>query len=266
MPRRQLVEIHDQTWCPRLLGHSVRSVLQLSAEIMQMYSCILPQLLEATKDEQQVIDLCSGAGGPWLGLVKALPKDSSLRIRLTDLFPNRAAFRQALKATQGVIGFEPESVDATDVPASLTGFRTLFASFHHFEPAMARSILQDAVDKHEGIGIFEMTERTPLGIGFVALTSPLGPLVLTPLIRPFSWARLFWTYIIPVLPLMAMFDGVVSCIRTYSPAELQQLVESLDADNYEWQIGKVRAPFNPMRVTYLIGRPRKVATEIRAAS
>jgi len=49
-------------------------------------------------------------------------------------------------------------------------------------------------------------------------------------------------------------DGVVSCLRTYSPVELEAMVESLDAPGYEWEIG-VERKLSPLPITYLIGHP-----------
>ena len=38
-------------------------------------------------------------------------------------------------------------------------------------------------------------------------------LLATPFILPFRWSRLFWTYIVPALPLVLTFDVVVSLLR-----------------------------------------------------
>ena len=43
------------------------------------------------------------------------------------------------------------------MPDELGGFRTLFNAFHHFPPERARAILEDAVHKGQGIGVFEFT-------------------------------------------------------------------------------------------------------------
>ena len=50
-------------------------------------------------------------------------------------------------------------MSATAVPARLSGFRTMFTSFHHFKPEQAQAILADAVRNRCGIGIFEFTYR-----------------------------------------------------------------------------------------------------------
>ena len=137
----------------------------------------------------------------------------------------------------------------------MNGFRTFFTSFHHFDPDNARQILQDAVAKQTGIGIFEVTQRSSLAILWMILV-PLVVWVVTPFIQPFSWKRLVLTYLFPIIPLAIAWDGLVSCLRSYSPEELRDLLGSFKAD-YEWQIGEVRGPLSPVPVTYLIGLPRR---------
>ena len=55
---------------------------------------------------------------------------------------------------------------------------------------------------------------------------------------------------LPLLPLIVLFDGIVSCLRTYSPDEL---VASLDAPSYTWEIGTESVRGAPVSLTYLIG-------------
>lgn len=87
------------------------------------------------------------------------------------------------------------------------------------------------------------------------LPTPLRVLLTTPLIRPFRWSRLFWTYIVPALPLVLLFDVIVSLLRLYSVEELRDLTVGLD--QHDWDIGIVRARPIPLPITYLIGVPRE---------
>jgi hypothetical protein len=139
-------------------------------------------------------------------------------------------------------------------PKELEGFRTLFSSFHHFEPEQARAILEDAVKDRRGIGIFEMTARSPLAVLCMVL-APITTLLFTPFIRPFRWSRLVWTYLVPVVPVLAMFDGIVSCLRTYSASELTELISGLQDCGYTWEIGEEKAALSAVPVTYLVGYP-----------
>jgi hypothetical protein len=49
---------------------------------------------------------------------------------------------------------------------------------------------------------------------------------------PMVASRLFWAYVVPAIPLATLFDGIVSCLRTYTPAELMALTEGIDG--YQW--------------------------------
>ena len=146
-----------------------------------------------------------------------------------------------------------EPVDATPVPGHLSGFRTLFTSFHHFAPPHATRILQDAVEHRRGIGIFEITERMPASF-LLAFANILLVLLMAPFTRPFRWTRLFWTYLPPVAPLFVWWDGFASIFRSYTVDELRAMVDALPPNDYVWHIG--REPTQPLRITYLIGYPK----------
>jgi hypothetical protein len=180
----------------------------------------------------------------------------SVSVCLTDKYPNVATVRALKQLTHQSSLYHPESVDATRVPEALTGFRTIFSAFHHFCPEQARAVLADAVHKRQGIAVVEGTQNSVLAL-LLMLLVPLMVLLMTPFIRPFRWSRLFWTYLIPVLPFIVLFDGLVSCLRTYSVEELRELVASLDANDYHWDIGTVKSAAGPVPITYLIGVPNE---------
>jgi hypothetical protein len=143
-------------------------------------------------------------------------------------------------------------VNASRVPAHLDGFRTLFSGYHHFTPTSAMRILQDACDCRQGIGIFELTERrAPAMLGMLLV--PLIIALVTPAIRPFRWSRLLWTYLPPAIPLVGLYDGIVSCLRTYTPDELRTMTKSLT--EYAWEIGQVPVRGLSAPITFAIGTP-----------
>jgi hypothetical protein len=276
MRRVQFIELHEQPWFPSSLRADVTDALQFGFNLLHAYEPVAP-LLQSVIDSdgsrmnagqsstmpsstgQSIVDMCSGGGGPWLDLARQLRcgdadgKSGGLQVWLTDKYPNLEAFQSVSASSDHRISFYPEPVDAMKVPGALKGLRTMFTSFHHFPPEDARAILQNAVDAGESIGIFEATKRAPstMALIFVGI---LLMFLHTPRIRPFRWSRLLWTYLIPVIPLVLLFDGVVSCLRTYRPQELRGIVEKLTACQYEWQIGELAT--GKMPVTYLIGYPK----------
>lgn len=86
--------------------------------------------------------------------------------------------------------------------------------------------------------------------------APIMVWLLTPSIHPFKWSRLLFTYRVPLIPLVALIDGVVSALRTYTPDELREMADSLDADGYTWEIDALPIGKGPLAVTSLIGYPR----------
>src|SRR5262249_32629164 len=154
---------------------------------------------------------------------------------LTDKYPNTAALGRVARTTPG-IQFEPQPVSATELPARLAGFRTIFTAFHHFAPADARSILASVARDRQGLAIAEGTSRSLTALALMALV-PLAVWVLTPAIRPFRWSRLFWTYLVPVIPAAVLFDGVVSCLRVYTPEEMLAMGREVAGEAYDWDAG-----------------------------
>lgn len=211
---------------------------------------------------RDVVDLCSGGAGPWPTLKAQLEAacGHSVGVTLTDKFPNLAAFEHAREQSGGQIDFVPHPVDATAVPREMRGMRTLFTSLHHFQPAVAKGILRDAFDSRCAIGVFEMTSRTPLMIAAMMAT-PLLMLLSTPFTRPFRFSRLLYTLLLPVVPLVTTWNGVVSCLRTYSTQELRDLVEEMRDPHYGWEIGRVRWRWWLPPVTFLVGRPANQPTQ-----
>ncbi|KAI9875208.1 MAG: hypothetical protein M1830_008764 [Pleopsidium flavum] len=72
--------------------------------------------------------------------------------------------------------------------------------------------------------IFELQSRSPASLLTITL---LGPLLfaLTPFYFSHSPLHFLFTYIIPIIPFVVVFDGYVSCMRTRTPEEVLSLLE-----------------------------------------
>jgi hypothetical protein len=171
---------------------------------------------------------------------------------LSDHNPDIVAFERARRLSRDAIMYSAEPVDATQVPARLPGFRTMFSAFHHLNPGQARAALADAATQGEGIAVFESGQRSILML-LAVLPVPVRLLFAVPFIRPFRWSTLLWTYLFPVLPIVLLIDSIVSMLRMYNTEELRSLTTGLDG--YRWSSGTVRAKPIPFPVSYLIGVP-----------
>lgn len=255
MRRFQLLELEDQPWFPRSIRDLATDYLQFVQTALRFDEAMTPlvkRLMEET-GTTRIVDLCSGGSGPLLLLARDLAAAGvPVRVTMTDLYPNVPAFEEIAARSDGRIGFEATPIDARQVPPALAGLRTLFNGFHHFKPDDARDVLHAAAAARQPIAIFEVSERRWSTLIAILLT-PLFVWIATPFMRPFRWRRLFWTYLLPMVPFTCLWDGVVSQLRAYTLDELRALCEG--SAPMRWQLGHVPITGGRGRLTYLIGCP-----------
>lgn len=257
MRRQRWFEIHDQPWFPKFLRDRVTEALEMMWASNRTYHPIAGRLraaLERTGAER-VVDLCSGGGGPWLALYDEVAAGRGIEVTLTDLYPNELAAVAGAPGGAGGRGWLrvwAEPVDARRVPVELGEFRTMFSSFHHFDPEAARAMLTDAFERRQGIAVFEAARpqwRTVLAVTAV----PFLAFVNAVRARPARAKRIFWSCVVPVVPAILWIDGVLSCLRSYSLEDMRELTEGLWAADYGWEIGLERG--GPVAIQLLIGAP-----------
>ena len=257
MPRLHLFEFEDLDWFPIFLRNYGTDFLQYLSNKTKMWKPSIPIIEKALKDDNtnQIIDLASGGGGGLIYLNEELKKNNpDLKVLLTDYYPNLSAFEYTKKQADNFEYLE-SSVDARNVPSKLKGLRTQFLSFHHFKRNDAIKILQNTIDSGSAIAIFEAQERSVASI-VAMLFSPITVLLVTPFIRPIKLGRILFTYIIPIVPLFVLWDGVVSSLRTYSLKEMEDMIDELENnESYQWEMGRVKS--SPGIVLYLVGSRRK---------
>ena len=258
MRRRQLVELEDLSWWPRAVRDGGTDWLAFMFNATGVFSACAPLIraaMEAT-GTHQVLDLCSGGGGPWPTLEPVLARSGPLEVVLSDLYPNANAAAAAHARSHGRLRYHPTPLDATSVPPGLTGVRTMFNAFHHFPPPVARALLADAVAKRRGIAIFEGVNHRALGLVGMPLQLP-AILLFTPFVRPVRLSRYVLTYAVPLIPFMVLFDGIASFLRLYLADDLRELVAGVPGqESYTWDIGETRATDLPVALTHLVGIPR----------
>jgi hypothetical protein len=258
MKRIHAFEFGDLRWFPKNLRNYATDFLQFGANTFDMYRPVIPILKKGIESagNNTIVDIASGGGGGLLRIAGHLKKENpSLKIILSDFYPNIEAFQRTWAKAPETFEFIKEPVDAMSVPSSLKGLRTQFLSFHHFKPEQAKAILQHSIDHQQPIAIFEGQQRNTKSM-IRMLLSPLSVLLTTPFIRPFKIDRIIFTYLIPVLPLFILWDGVISVLRTYTIEELNLMILQLNGHyQFTWEVGIARG--TPVDVGYLLGLPRK---------
>ncbi|MFW7380197.1 MAG: hypothetical protein ACOH5I_15395 [Oligoflexus sp.] len=262
MNRQQLFEFEDLPWFPDFLRvcmtRYINFIHKLFATANKMEAS-LSELLKET-DQKKILDLCSGSGGPMLDLYSKLKKIDGfddLELKLSDLYPNKAEAKKISKLGDQRLTYLLEPVDATTPNEKHEGVRTMISSFHHMPVSVAKSILQSASDSRQPIFIYEMTDNSlPHAAHWITL--PIGALMVllfTPFVRPLSLTQIIFTYIVPILPLVIAWDAAVSNVRTYSPADLEELLAEIPIHGYSWH--KMILGGRGGNSLVLIGKPTK---------
>lgn len=204
-----------------------------------------------------IIDLCSGSGGPMpevLNILRNKYDMHDISLTLTDLYPDSKTAEVVNSRDENNITYLPNPVDATQLDVQMGGLITMIGSFHHMRPPEARNILASAQQRGQPVCVFEISDNsTPIWLWWIAFpVNFVMTFFITPMVRPVTWQQLFFTYVIPIIPLCFGWDGAVSNARTYTLDDLDELLSGIESDNYKWETGTIEGKTNQI---YLLGRP-----------
>ncbi|CUG93486.1 transmembrane protein, putative [Bodo saltans] len=259
--RLHLLEFHEQQWFPEHIRELVVETLYLiwtqvpmpSMSMAQSVVCrVIEDVLRETKCVEMV-DLCSGGGGPMPSVASSL----RIPVTLTDLFPQAEHWERLQRSgnTRQFLRFVKEPVDATNLSVGRLRksnvLRTFCLSLHHFQPQDVRRFLNDTISAQQPIVFVEAQERSlrflvPFFLFAYPATWLLWVVVLTlrivlsngkALLDKNWWMTLALTVVVPVVPLIVWVDGLVSGIRTYSQEEfLDVAVTCTNSASYDWSV------------------------------
>lgn len=257
MRRRHLFEWNDSRWAPVALRETVIEALSQTLEWGHwLRGLVTPfeRFLAAT-GARDVLDLCSGAGGPAAILARELTRSGARppRFLLTDLQPHPEAWARLRDDLPGILDFVSEPVDATRIPSELGRgrARVIINALHHFRPELAGAILRGACEGSPGVFVSEGFERNPLGFAPFALAG-IPALLVNPLRSPrHRLQKAALTWLTPIALAVSAWDGVVSTLRVYTEAELRAMVAPL-GPGFTWTYGTYSVPGGG-RPTYFYG-------------
>lgn len=233
------------------------------------------ELRRAGSSERQqfvVVDYCAGGGGPIPMIEKHINNDMQnhqqpVHFVLTDLHPHIHNWALAAAASSH-IHYAPSSVDAANSPPGLLGsvepplpselttrtgtgsdraqppqiFRTFHLSFHHFPDPLACAILRDTMNTSAGFAIVELQDRHLTSFLAIFLLG-IGVMVFSPI---FAWrwrspGTFFWSWIIPVLPFVLVWDGWMSAARSRTRLEVEDLMRHCGVSESEFKKWHVKS-------------------------
>ena len=259
MKRIHLFELEDFSWFPNWVRICMTRLIVVMHKILgtrEELAELIAKILKET-NSSNIIDLCSGSGGPMLDIVQILNKKHGLKninLTLTDLYPNLATAKIINHQDGNKISYQTNPVNATNVDYEIAGLRTMIGSFHHMRPDFAKKILSSAVSSRQPICIFEISDNSiPIFLWWVAIPiNFIMCLFITPMVKPFTLQQFLFTYIIPIIPLCFAWDGAVSNARTYTLDDLDLLLEEFKSEDYRWEKGLIKGKSKKL---YLLGTP-----------
>lgn len=225
MNRHNWKEIHETEYCPAFFRDALTDFLSFFIRISAIYRKAIRMILP--RKPTRFIDLCSGRG-LYAECFQIFLRRHAPGIRctllLTDRFPHRTGFSSEAMD----ISYHPERMDAADAIRELDGTFLMFSALHHFPPEELRHLLRTAQEQKKELAFFDYCTPFPL-IQYPALLLLTLPLVwiATPFLRPWSFRRFFWTYPLPVIPLLILIDGLLSRVRAYTVRELREICREI---------------------------------------
>lgn len=246
MKRIQLFEFEDQKWFGPSFRVALTKVLEVLDRVTGLHGVLaheLDQLISKT-GQKKLFDYGSGSGGAMPETLKLLKaKYPDIQLELSDLFPDEKYAQIYNDDKNDSITYNLKPVDASNANHKHDGIKTLINSFHHLTPEVATKVLKTAQDNNDTIIIYEMAENKiptiiwwlglPIGLVLVSVMA----LLLTPFVKKLTLHQLFFTYLIPIIPLCYAWDGQASMPRIYTREDIQELLNCFERkEGYEWTI------------------------------
>lgn len=252
--RRHLIELHEQPWFPEVWRDLFRAglgkafvVFGLSRECARAVDSFLDRHRVA-----EMLDLCSGSGelsADTLRRANESGRSPRCTLVMSDLYPDRRRWSAHDEAS----GFVEAPLDYRTIRSDLPRTWMMLNSLHHLRPDELRDFLRSAVEAADGLVMIDRDARNWREMLMTVFVVPLAAAFITAfLVRPFRPRNLLWGLIVPVIPLVALLDGLVSNLRSYTVAELENVVEELGA-SFTWEIGRTPGGSGVPPMTYIFG-------------
>lgn len=225
MKRKQVSQISNAWWFPEFLTRCIHEFMTWFVGKANAAKPFLPIIKEGLQYANRivVIDKNSGAG-----------------FETVDSFINKNILRSHV------------AMDYFD--AEQEGLYVSINSFHQLNPEKARNLLNKVAEKRQPIAVLEGNNDSLWQVFGMTLIVPITVLLTAPFVRPFRIERLFFTYLIPILPVVTLIDGFLALFKLYAPTDLDELTAAIEQKNYKWRSGKLDNGRGG-KIIYLLGWP-----------
>jgi hypothetical protein len=208
-------ELEDYNWFPTMLRNFQTDFIGFVVTKLNSYAAFVAYLKSASIPVQTMHDLCSGSGEPAIAIFRK--SNCFSRLSLSDKYP-----KQFVTAYPN-ISYNQQSIDVLTMEFKANTCYTMFNAFHHFSDTEKRNIAKSMMESRSMAYFVEILEPTFPCILKVILMTTVGSILFTPFILPFSFKRLFFTYVIPVNIFSITIDGIISVLKSRSIPQYRAL-------------------------------------------
>lgn len=252
LKRRQGFEFCDQPWLKGWLREAFMDCLSFVHRVYQPYYHLVPLIAECSGGgERQVLDLASGSGEQVAILIRAGKKQNVAlpMFTLSDVYPCASVWSLLREEFgQDAVRYIDEPLSAIDIPRGMPRQWSIFTAFHHFPPDAAKRFLEEVIAKGDQLCIIENQKRRTSDMAMMVLGLPVH-LVVPFFAKRFSWQKLLLTTLIPLVPFMVAFDGVMSTLRTYTKEEIIAMLPAGWDNDFVAEYREVWWRFSPLKAT-----------------
>ncbi len=201
-------ELEDKPWFPATLRNFQTDHIGFIVSRWHVYDPFIAHLRSFPTTAAILTDLCSGSGEPAITVFERSKRFKQLT--LTDKYP-----RISFMNTDRVV-YDQHSVDARTIPFRKDTCYTMFNAFHHFSGDEQLALIRRLRAESGGAYVVEVLEPTTTCFLKVLFATTIGTVVLAPFVKPFSFTRLFFTWLVPINVITITWDGIVSVLRSRS--------------------------------------------------
>jgi len=243
-------ELEDYNWFPAALRRWQMEFIGSVAVWTKLYKPIAT-LLDKMIAENKIIalqDTCSGSGVPALYVHQQL--HNKIPLLLTDKYPVLSF------ENKSSVSYSVNSVDALKMQPVDGLCYTMYNSFHHFTNEQQQSFINKLAAANAPFLVAEILEPGIINVVKIFLTGMVLQLFIAPFIKPMSFGRLFFTYIIPVNLFTVTYDGIISVLKSKTVQQYKTLLKNSSTQNFTITVNNIKNWKG--NVVYIKGQPNTI--------
>ncbi len=214
----------DMPWLPEGLALTLREILSVgnARPFRGYYKAVVDEVADAVASGNytRVVELGAGSA-PISRMLATDPRLAGIDLIPCDARPDIMAYRDLQRQYPERIRPESRPIDYSapqEWPAGT--LLVLSATLHHVPGKDRAAVVANLIASADGVLVAEPLRRNAVSMAFVLLS--LVPALLLPLLyaaRRGRLRRVLWCWLLPIAPILFVWDGIVSSLRMWTSEE-----------------------------------------------